>query len=163
MVNVRTKGQNGEREFLAKLSELLGLDEKLTRNLQQTRCGGADCTTLPGYAIEIKNQKTLTLPDWWKQTITQAKTLKSVPILAYKVPRRGWMVCLTMRWLCAVGAQYPDDVRDLVTMSLDNFATIYKLKAQNNNLKGVLEEDFDPYSLVQIRERSLTYNGKSVE
>ncbi len=134
-MDIRTKGQTGEREFLQKLSDLLGLEEKLTRNLDQTRCGGADCVQLQGYAIEIKNQRTVTLPEWWRQAVKQAKTLKSIPLLAYKVPRKGWLVVVPCPWVTTVVCGTSDIVvdqtyvelfPDTVQMSLEFFVELYK-------------------------------------
>lgn len=127
MVDIRAKGQRGEREFLDLLSPMIGLDEKLTRNLSQTRGGGEDCNQLPGYAIEIKNQKTITVGEWWKQTIKQAKNSNTVPVLAYKVPRKGWLIVIPFSWLIDSGDVYPE-VIDTVQLSLYNFATLYRSK-----------------------------------
>jgi hypothetical protein len=124
MVNIRAKGQNGEREFLTKLSELIGLEEKLTRNLSQTRGGGEDCNQLPGYSIEIKNQKTVSISTWWEQAIKQAKTSKATPLLAYKVPRKGWLVVIPFSWIYGAGEVYPP-ILDTVQISLENFAKLY--------------------------------------
>lgn len=127
MVNIRAKGQNGEREFLTKLSELIGLENGLTRNLTQTRGGGEDCNQLPGYAIEIKNQKSLTVNQWWKQTIKQAKGSSTTPLLGYKVPYKGWLVIVPFSWLQGSGEPYPE-IKDTVQMSLENWATLYNSK-----------------------------------
>lgn len=124
MVNIRAKGQSGEREFLTKLSELIGLEEKLTRNLSQTRGGGEDCNQLPGYGIEIKNQKSITISTWWKQTVTQARKSSTVPLLGYKVPRKGWLVVVPFSWIYGSGECYPD-IKNTVQMSLEDFATLY--------------------------------------
>ncbi len=50
----RRKGAAGEREVLKLLGDELGV--LLSRNLQQTREGGADCIALKGFAIEVKRQ-----------------------------------------------------------------------------------------------------------
>ena len=127
-INIRAKGQCGEREFLALLSELIGLEVGLTRNLSQTRGGGADCIQLEGYSIEIKNQRTVTLPEWWKQTIRQAKNTNSIPILAYKVPRKGWLVVCPFCWLVnAENNAYPE-LLDTVQMGVTNWVKLYKIK-----------------------------------
>ena len=137
MVNAIKKGKTGERELLTKLSELLNLDEKLTRNLDQTRCGGADCVQLPGVAIEIKNQNTLNVTGWWKQAVQQAKALNRLPVLAYKVPRKGWLVVVPFSWIyynvrfTTSDLVYPDVV-DTVQMSLENFAKLYQWNQDHN-------------------------------
>jgi len=131
VINVRDKGQRGEREFLGLLSELLELTEVLTRNLSQTREGGADCIELPGYSIEIKNCATVTLNQWWKQAIRQALNTNSIPVLAYKVPRKGWIVVVPAAWVIHPSwlheNLYPD-VEDTMSMSLNRWVEIYKSK-----------------------------------
>lgn len=126
MVNSRSKGQRGEREFLGLLSELLGLDEKLNRNLSQTREGGADCIQLPGVAIEVKNCATITLPQWWKQAVEQADRLNCVPVLAYKVARKGWYVITPANFVNGC-LEYSEDLDTCVQMSPLVFVLTYKL------------------------------------
>jgi len=128
MVNVRDKGQRGEREFLGLLSELLELEVSLTRNLSQTRGGGADCIELPGYSIEVKNCATVTLSSWWKQATRQAQLSQSIPILAYKVPRKGWLIVCPFCWLLnAENSEYPE-LLDTVQMGVKNWVKLYKIK-----------------------------------
>ena len=86
----RTKGARGERQFLALLGEELG--EMLTRNLQQTREGGADCLCVKGWAIEVKRCETLSRPAWWRQAVEQANRLGVQPMLAYRRSREPWRV-----------------------------------------------------------------------
>lgn len=86
----RNKGARGEREFLAKLGEELG--EALTRNLQQTREGGADCVVVHGWAIEIKRQERLSRGAWWRQAVKQAEKLGVQPMLAYRRNGEPWRV-----------------------------------------------------------------------
>lgn len=86
----RNKGASGEREFLALLGDELG--EELKRNLSQTREGGADCTEVKGYAIEIKRQESLSRPKWWAQAVEQAERLGVEPMLAYRRNREAWKV-----------------------------------------------------------------------
>lgn len=97
MVNVRTKGQNGEREAI-RLFELwaspvttaLALSElKLSRNLDQTRIGGYDVLGLDWMALEVKRQEKLSIPMWWRQCCSQADA-SQVPVLAYRQNRGPW-------------------------------------------------------------------------
>lgn len=85
----RTKGQAGEREVLNLLKDNLGLD--LSRNLQQTQDGGADCLGIPGIALEIKRAKKPELTRWWRQAVDQAFEAKSIPVLAYRLDRQQWV------------------------------------------------------------------------
>lgn len=86
----RRKGAAGEREFLKALGAELG--EILTRNLQQTREGGADCLCVKGWAIEVKRQEALSRPTWWRQAVRQAKERGVQPMLAYRRNREPWRV-----------------------------------------------------------------------
>jgi Holliday junction resolvase len=89
----RRKGAAGEREFLKLLGAELG--EVLTRNLQQTREGGADCLAVKGWAIEVKRQEALSRPKWWAQAVRQAQTHGAQPMLAYRRNEETWRVWIT--------------------------------------------------------------------
>ncbi len=86
----RRKGARAEIEFLQELGAELG--ELLTRNLQQTREGGADCLCVRGWAIEIKRQEALSRPTWWRQAVEQAERAGAQPMLAYRRNREPWRV-----------------------------------------------------------------------
>ncbi len=86
----RNKGAAGEREFLRLLGAELG--EMLTRNLQQTRGGGADCLVVKGWAIEVKRCESLSRPAWWRQAVEQAELEGVQPMLAYRRSREPWRV-----------------------------------------------------------------------
>jgi hypothetical protein len=86
----RNKGARGEREFLAMLGAELG--EMLTRNLQQTRGGGADCLMVKGWAIEVKRCESLSRPTWWRQAVEQAEREGVQPMLAYRRNKEPWRV-----------------------------------------------------------------------
>ena len=86
----RRKGQQTEREFLRLLGDELG--QLLTRNLQQTREGGADCICIRGWAIECKRHESLSRPAWWRQAVEQAERIGSQPMLAYRRSREPWRV-----------------------------------------------------------------------
>jgi len=82
----RDKGARGEREASAIISDLTGWSVK--RRVRQ-HDGDSDLEGVPGWAIEIKNCATITLPAWWRQAVAQAGT-DSFPVLFYKIPRKGW-------------------------------------------------------------------------
>ena len=90
----RTKGAAGERELFALLSEQLGVT--VTRNLTQTRGGGADSLNVEGWAIEVKRQETLSISSWWSQTQRQADDLSRKPILFYRQSRKPWRAVLDL-------------------------------------------------------------------
>ncbi|NBW12661.1 MAG: hypothetical protein EBR82_32020 [Caulobacteraceae bacterium] len=88
----RNKGARGERELFALLSDGLGLN--ITRNLVQTRSGGADTMDIPGFAIEVKRQEVLKMSEWWTQTLSQAGD--KIPVLAYRQSRKPWHFLISL-------------------------------------------------------------------
>ena len=120
----RRKGAKGEREFLNKLSELMGI-EKLGRNLTQTRSGGCDCIELPGLAIEVKRAKKPLFTQWMNQAIENAETLGCVPILAYRLDRQEWNIKAPLSWV-APAIYSTSEV--WVTMNLAGFVEILERK-----------------------------------
>lgn len=103
----RNKGQRGERELCALLSDELGTVVK--RNLSQTRAGGADCVEIKGWKIEIKYQETLNLNAWWKQAVEQAGNDK--PILFYRQSRQPWRA---MMYLSDINPDFTGDYTAVV-------------------------------------------------
>jgi len=90
----RTKGAAGERELFALLTEQLGVT--VTRNLTQTRGGGADALDVPGWAIECKRQEALSIASWWSQAQRQADDLSRKPALFYRQSRKPWRAVLDL-------------------------------------------------------------------
>ena len=84
----RNKGARGERELFGLLTAELGFI--VERNLSQTRGGGADCITIPGWSIEVKRCETLAIPSWWRQTVKQALAENNKPILFYRKSHMPW-------------------------------------------------------------------------
>lgn len=84
----RNKGAAAERELLKLLGEELGYI--LQRNITQTRCGGADCLEVKGFAIEVKRQEKLSRPTWWRQACNQAQRINAEPMLFYRRNREPW-------------------------------------------------------------------------
>ena len=91
----RDKGARAEREVLKLLGDELG--EILTRNLQQTREGGADCLAVKGFAIEVKRQEKLSRPSWWAQAVEQAQRVGAEPMLLYRRNREKWQAFIHTR------------------------------------------------------------------
>lgn len=121
----KAKGANGERELIRILSDRLP-DLSLTRNLTQSRSGGADCLDLPGVALEIKRQENLAIPQWWQQTLKQAGD-SLVPVLAYRQSRRPWAVVVSLAWL--TGLDFPPTA--IATIGLDEFIELVKTMPRN--------------------------------
>lgn len=84
----RRKGAQAERELFRLLSDELG--RAVSRNLTQTRGGGADCIDLPGWAIECKRAEALKLSTWWQQAQQQADRTSARPVLFYRRSRHPW-------------------------------------------------------------------------
>lgn len=84
----RRKGQRGELELFRLLSEELGF--VVTRNVDQARKGGADCVTLPGYAVEVKRCERLAFPAWWQQAVKQGEAMRAEPIVFFRQSRQPW-------------------------------------------------------------------------
>lgn len=95
----RRKGAAAEREVLRLLGEELG--EALSRNLSQTREGGADCIAVRGWAIEVKRQERLSRPAWWRQAVEQAERVGARPMLLYRRSREAWTA-----WVHTSGQQW---------------------------------------------------------
>ena len=91
----RRKGKDGERELARLLREQLGAD--VTRNLEQTRQGGADLLGLPDWAIEVKRAVRPRLGEWWLQTCQQAEATGQRPALFYRLDRQPWRVVVALR------------------------------------------------------------------
>lgn len=73
------------------------------RNLDQSREGGGDTDPLGPYLPEIKNCARIDEAKWWKQAVAQAKARGLIPMLAYKVARKGWRVIIPLPDAWATG------------------------------------------------------------
>lgn len=130
-INIRTKGQIGEREIAKMLNSVVtdvrkerGLplyevrDELFQRNQLQSAVGGDDLTNPLGLSIEVKRQETLSIPVWWKQTLESASRADGIPILIYRQNRKKWQVMMygaiflqrtgDQRYTCPVGLGIED-------------------------------------------------------
>lgn len=87
----RRKGQAGEREAAALIRAHTGWDVR--RRVRQ-HDGDSDLEGIPGWCVEVKNAAELRIPEWWRQCVDQSERVKAVPLLVYRVPRRGWL----FRW-----------------------------------------------------------------
>jgi hypothetical protein len=88
----RRKGQRGELELFALLSDELGF--VVRRNVDQARVGGADCIELPGFAPEVKRHERLALPAWWRQAVKQGQAMRAEPIVFFRQSRQPWQAML---------------------------------------------------------------------
>lgn len=117
----RLKGQRGERALANELSDLLGLT--LKRRVRN-RAEDDDIDDLPGFSVEVKNQAVLSVGAWWKQTVSQAATKNKIPVLFYKVPRKGFRAVVSLSRL--FDAPVSDDLEYTAEMSLEGFAMYYR-------------------------------------
>ena len=147
-VNVRTKGQSGEREVAKLLNAIIadvraekGLtpleirDEIFQRNQNQSAVGGADLSNPMGLEIEVKRQESLSVNSWWTQTVDSAARTGGIPILIYRQNRKKWRVMML------VNIPVPMDVPNYSSYSslsncraefdLDTFKQWFKAYAAN--------------------------------
>lgn len=91
----RRKGHDAEREFCRMVRDELGIE--FGRNLKQYGTAQeGDTDPLGPYLPEVKNCARLSVQDWWKQAVAQAKKRGMAPLLAYKVARKGWFVVVPL-------------------------------------------------------------------
>lgn len=106
-INIRTKGQTGEREVAAMLNAVVqkvrgerGLpaledrDLPFQRNQNQSAVGGDDLSNPFKLAIEVKRQEALSINAWWRQCVASANRSEGKPILIYRQNRKPWRVVM---------------------------------------------------------------------
>ena len=117
----RTKGANGEREFIRTVDILTDGKVRLRRNLEQARNGGDDCLGHDVFSIEIKRHKSAREGDigrWWKQTVNNSGDKH--PALAYRLDFQRWKVMVHPPY-----DFFPlNDSRGCITMDIDMFCQI---------------------------------------
>lgn len=107
MVNIRQKGQQGERDVQKilndivisvraehNLSELDVRDLPFQRNQNQSAVGGDDLSNPFKLSIEVKRQEALSILGWWRQCVISAARTEGVPILIFKQSRKAWRVMM---------------------------------------------------------------------
>lgn len=106
-INVRTKGQEGEREVAKilnaivatvrneqKLPQYATQDELFQRNQNQSAVGGSDLSCPIPLEIEIKRQEQLSVNTWWKQCVASAERTGGIPILIFRQNRKAWRILM---------------------------------------------------------------------
>jgi hypothetical protein len=53
-----------------------------------------DLTPVGPFGIEAKYHARINVKDWWKQAVVSAKASSLIPVVAYKVARKGWRFVL---------------------------------------------------------------------
>lgn len=88
----RRKGQAGEREVFAILTDLLGFT--VQRNVN-ARAGDCDSLDLCGWACESKRVEKWT-EGFWHQACEQAARVQRKPVLFYRGNRRPWVAMVDL-------------------------------------------------------------------
>lgn len=136
-INIRQKGQTGEREIASALNECVarvrssvGLpaldkkDEIFQRNQNQSAVGGHDLSNSLNLAIEVKRQEILSIPSWWRQCVESAKRTDSIPILIFRQNRKSWRVIMNVSVIGFPGIPITDSSFEIkVEISLLEFLT----------------------------------------
>ena len=114
----RRKGQRGERELFALLSDRLGT--VVRRNVDQARKGGADGLDIPGWAVECKRQQRAFLEAWWRQTLDQAAEAGRKPVLFYRANHKPWRGLMRLSDICPCPGCYGEAAdHERVELTLD--------------------------------------------
>jgi hypothetical protein len=104
-INIRQKGQGGEREVADAMNSIVNdvyqkygrpLPEKpvVQRNQNQSAVGGSDLKNPFRVAIEIKRQETLSINTWWTQCCKSAKECNETPVLIFRQNGKKWRVIM---------------------------------------------------------------------
>ena len=118
----RNKGAAFERWVANTLSEDLGLDVPLRRNLSQYQVKDEGDLLLPPFVIECKSYAvngagTWHQEDWWQQVLTAAEAEESLlPCLIYKYDRHKPRIVLP---LGAIGVQWVGTGSELYPFAAD--------------------------------------------
>lgn len=105
LINVRTKGADGERQLATELNLIVNtvlqaqgyaVPDKpvIQRNQNQTAVGGKDLVGTFGLAIEVKRQEALSVNTWWVQCCASATALQEFPVLIFRQNGKKWRVIL---------------------------------------------------------------------
>ena len=148
-INIRQKGQEGEREIQRLLEPIvrkvlerngIPLPEKaiVQRNQNQSAVGGSDLTNTFGLCIEVKRQEQLSINTWWAQCTKAAKDNNEWPVLLYRQNCKKWR-CVTLVWLhLPAGAQR--QVRAEIDM--DSFLAWFEEWVERRVNKGWVSLEF---------------------
>jgi len=92
-INIRHKGQIGEREVCAILVEQ-GLCIEASRELDQVRIGGSDVEALTHMSIEVKRHEKVAVKTYWDQVMKSAAAVGKCPCVWWRPNRKAWLVML---------------------------------------------------------------------
>lgn len=89
----RNRGAAAERELARWIRDELGVN--VERNLKQfQKSQEGDLTPLGPFLIECKYHARINTRDWWRQAVESSKKAEAIPVVAYKVARKGWRFVL---------------------------------------------------------------------
>lgn len=104
----RNRGAAAERELARWIRDELGID--VSRQLKQFQeAQHFDLTPVGPFGVEIKYHARLNVREWHKQAVVSAKACELIPVVAYKVARKGWRFVLpvTLQLVGADGQREP--------------------------------------------------------
>ncbi len=104
-INIRTKGQEGEREVARAMNSIVesvlanrGIPipsrPTVQRNQNQSAVGGSDLTNPFLLAIEVKRQEQLSINTWWNQCLAASVADGALPVLVYRRNKQAWGVVM---------------------------------------------------------------------
>lgn len=157
MINVRAKGQLGEREIADDLNAIIWLVRKelglpalekpqVQRNQQQTAVGGCDLIGTYDLAIEVKRQEQLAVNTWWAQCMRSAAELKKVPVLLFRQNAKPGQ---RTKWRCIMMVEVPT-TRPSCAMPMraeleyEDFKRYFRNVVQENLRAQHPEVDYEP-------------------
>ena len=92
-INIRNKGQTGEREVCS-LLVAYGLVSEASRNLDQVREGGSDVEALAKVSIEVKRHEKIAIKSWWDQVGKSATNVGKIPCVMWRPNSHKWLCML---------------------------------------------------------------------
>jgi len=133
-INIRAKGQIGEREVCAILVSQ-GLCTEATRELDQVRIGGSDVEALAHMSIEVKRQEKATIKGYWDQVTISAAAVGKCPCVWWRPNRKEWLVMLPagtipeaylLYGILSCGKVIPKNYKHLQFVHYKDFCNWYK-------------------------------------
>jgi hypothetical protein len=146
-INIRAKGQNGEREIADILNETIysvmkemGFPDAdclkalttVQRNQNQSAVGGNDLTNCMGMSIEVKRQEAIAAGAWWKQCVAAAERNNELPVLLYRQNRKPWHV-RTYAWVNLPDGKH---IRVVVEFDMPQFKEWFRQWVKAKLLEG---------------------------
>lgn len=148
MIDVRAKGQRGEREIVHLLQEIMDTAHGnvgstkiplISRNLEQTRDGGYDIGIYE-YCVEVKRVEKPNLTAFWKQACKQAARVEGVPVLAWRLNGGSWTFKILVPIL--IGNSPVDTAVDMDIATFKAYLVKQiELKLRDRKIDQVLGED----------------------